>query len=314
MFPTLLWSSPTRLLARPAILGLGLLVLAFGPGCPSSHDEQTAAADAAPTPIDDGGPLHDGGPIDARPNTDSEVPPTPCEDGVPIATDIVCTDAAGSSLRVLSGECVCGDEILSCPAMLYDESPGLINAAFITPTLGCGMGCSECEPFDGSCNIPSQLFDSSYAVSVGAYMLPTATNSLSRDTCWNIRQAPGEPYSCEFGALGSTALSGGTLCVPDEAANTRERIVVSVTTELTTCDIMNSGCRIERTADGFAIFPMQQHCPCPSCGPCLTPYSRTFTCELPPLEAGSYKIEYDGREETLTVADDGAANTACAPD
>lgn len=288
-----------RHIVPPSVLLL-LSALLAGPGCSGSHgrEGETDAGvrtDAAPAPGDSG--THED---DAGGCFRSEV-----------SAQILCTGERYGPVRIYDDVgCFCGQELV-CDTRIDTESGGIIGYAEVeTIAEACGAICGACEPIEGSCDVPAELYDGSFAVNVAGWVLPTTTNSLTPDTCWNPPPAPGSGTVCPDPASGGYPVDGSDLCVPEDA-QIGYPVTVSVQAAVG-CDTHSAGCRAVRTDDGFDIVPLARDCECATCGACPPePMPRTFTCRLPPLEAGSYTIRHGDASATLTVSATGTGNELC---
>lgn len=267
--------------------------------CSGSHGRD---ADA------DAGPRADGGPAP------TDASPAPVDGGgcfeSDVSPDILCTGDRYEPIRIWDDGCFCGQE-LACDTTVDRESPGLIDYAEIdTSAVACGPVCGACMPMDDGCAVPSDLFDGSFAVNVNGWLLPTATNSLTPNTCWTAPPPVGDGTICPDAASGSYAIDGSDLCVPGDA-RTGAPIEVSVVAAVG-CDTHSAGCRAVRTDEGFEITMLARDCDCPTCGACPPePMPRTFRCSLPPLEPGTYPVRHGSEMATVTVSDGGTGNDLC---
>ncbi len=279
---------------RHIVPALACLALA---GCSGSHDR--SGADAG-TGADSSLPPGDaGGEVDAGDCPRSAVAPS-----------LICTGPSATDPITLRVEgCFCGEELV-CDTDITGEDPGgLIDYARVrTSAEACGPLCDGCFALEGSCAVPSRLFTESFAVDVGGFPLPTATNRLAVDTCWTRPPDPGSHVECP--GLSGYDVAGGTLCVPSDAG-TGSPITVSVVAEAG-CDTYSAGCRVERTEGGFVLHPFARDCTCPTCGACPEPVAKTFECLLPALEPGDYTVTWGAETRTLSVTPTGTENRACS--
>ena len=291
---------PALLGAMRHIVPLTPLLLALGLGCSGSHDRGDADSDA--------GTRTDAAvPIDASPDPERDGGECFASD---VSPDILCTGERYEPIAIYDEGCFCGQE-LACETTIDDEGGGIIGYAAIETTAeACGPVCGACMPLDDSCDVPSELFDGSYAVNVSGWMLPSATNDLTPNTCWEAPPEVPDHLTCPDVASGGRAVEGADLCVPADA-RPGEPVAVSIVAAVG-CDTYAAGCRATRTDDGFVVEPLERDCSCPTCGACPPePMPKVFPCRLPPLEPGTYTIHYGSESAEVTVHGTGTGNDTC---
>ena len=202
----------------------------------------------------------------------------------------------GGELTVRVDGCYCGER-LGCSVR-----PAGASLAIDLLVDSSGPLCDGCFSLTTTCALLSLDF-AELDVNGERVAFPIASRPTGVTACWTPIPPRGPSVSCMW-PLESTM--DDSECIPATAGSGAP---IAVWTSGEAADAAQpAGCEVRISGGEIQVIGRLQFCMLePS-----TAGRRTFPCTLPPLVAGSYRVNVSGRVHELIVSDGATGNVACA--
>ena len=262
-----------------------------------------AALDAA---LVDASPLDaasgDAAPLDAAADAGAGDPP--------FSPGVWCTQTPGGLLSGTPGVLAfsyqdCCVERVACTARV-DEASSVIELTVTAENFGQLCDC-DLSLAQRTCALPA-LDAGTWAVHInGAYgfELPVHESVAEEpgSLCFHPAGPVGAMLRCEDSA--QVLSQTGRACHQLQGLD-QQHTQVRVSDLCGGCFDSSGGCSTQVDGDRLHVTPLKRSCACDTCGVCADVCMRVnYTCQLPPLAPGNYRVTYDGLagETALEVLD-----------